>query len=71
MVLSYLLAQIIPVIENRKGFLIMLGTGNADEWILGYCSKYDNSSSDINAIGWLGKVALRKLAQFILEKYKI
>lgn len=65
MVFSYLFAQLLPVIYKRSGFLIMLGTGNADEWILGYWTKYDCSSSDINAIGWLKKSVIRKFTRYL------
>lgn len=35
----------------RQGYLLVLGTGNVDEALRGYLTKYDCSSADLNPIG--------------------
>lgn len=70
MVTSYLLSQITLILpENNKkpGFLLMLSSGNLDESILGYLTKYDCSSGDINPIGSLSKI---KIMSFLNYCYK-
>ena len=51
MVLSYMLAQMLPQTRKKKGFLLVLGSGNVDECLRGYLTKYDCSSADLNPIG--------------------
>ena len=51
MVLAYMLAQLMPWIRGRRGFLLVLGTANVDEGLRGYLTKYDCSSADLNPIG--------------------
>ena len=51
MVAAYLLAQLRPWTRARAGFLLVLGTGNVDEGLRGYLTKYDCSSADLNPIG--------------------
>ena len=51
MVAAYLLAQLRPWTRARSGFLLVLGTGNVDEGLRGYLTKYDCSSADLNPIG--------------------
>ena len=36
---------------RRQGYLLVLGTGNVDEALRGYLTKYDCSSADLNPIG--------------------
>ena len=36
MVLSYLLAQLLPWTRGRSGFLLVLGSANVDEALRGY-----------------------------------
>ena len=60
MVLSYLFAQMMPWVRNRGGTLLVLGTGNVDEALRGYLTKYDCSSGDINPIGGISKHDLRR-----------
>lgn len=47
-----------------EGSRIVLATGNVDEAIMGYLTKYDCSSADINPIGGLCKEDLRSFLQF-------
>jgi NAD+ synthase (glutamine-hydrolysing) len=53
MVVAFLLAQLMPWVRGRKGFLLVLGSANVDEALRGYLTKYDCSSADINPIGAL------------------
>jgi NAD+ synthase (glutamine-hydrolysing) len=69
MVLAYLLAQLLPWVNGeaasgRRGSLLVLGTGNVDEALRGYMTKYDNSSADINPIGGISKVDLRRFLRW-------
>ncbi|PYI22904.1 glutamine-dependent NAD(+) synthetase [Aspergillus violaceofuscus CBS 115571] len=58
MVLSYLFAQMLPTVRQRPGGggLLVLGSSNVD----GYLTKYDASSADLNPIGSISKVDLKK-----------
>lgn len=64
MVLSYLFAQMMPWVRNREGTLLVLGTGNVDEALRGYLTKYDCSSGDINPIGGISKHDLRRFLKW-------
>lgn len=43
-----------------QGFLLVLGSGNVDEALRGYLTKYDCSSADINPIGGISKTDLKR-----------
>ncbi|RAH85059.1 glutamine-dependent NAD(+) synthetase [Aspergillus japonicus CBS 114.51] len=62
MVLSYLFAQMLPTVRQRPGGggLLVLGSSNVDESLRGYLTKYDASSADLNPIGSISKVDLKK-----------
>jgi len=62
MVLAYYHAQMLPLSRGRPGggSLLVLGSANVDESLRGYLTKYDNSSADINPIGSISKVDLRR-----------
>ncbi|RKU24432.1 NAD(+) synthase [Candidatus Poribacteria bacterium] len=64
MVLSYLFAQMMPWVRGREGTLLVLGTGNVDEALRGYLTKYDCSSGDINPIGGISKHDLRRFLRW-------
>lgn len=64
MVLAYLFAQLLPWVHGRTGSLLVLGTGNVDEALRGYLTKYDCSSADINPIGGISKVDLRRFLRW-------
>uniref|UniRef100_A0A7I5EBF4 Glutamine-dependent NAD(+) synthetase n=1 Tax=Haemonchus contortus TaxID=6289 RepID=A0A7I5EBF4_HAECO len=66
MVFAYLFAQLSLIVEGRPGSLLVLGSSNVDELLVGYMTKYDCSSADINPIGSISKVDLRK---FLLKVY--
>ncbi|KAI0228172.1 glutamine-dependent NAD(+) synthetase [Massospora cicadina] len=62
MLLSYLLAQLLPWCrgQTRSGGLLVLGSANVDECLRGYFTKYDCSSADLNPIGSISKHDLRE-----------
>ncbi|KAI7835944.1 hypothetical protein COHA_010177 [Chlorella ohadii] len=64
MVLAFLLAQLMPWVRGRSGFLLVLGSANVDEGLRGYLTKYDCSSADINPIGGISKADLRRFLQW-------
>ena len=64
MLLAYLFAQLLPWLHGHRGSLLVLGTGNVDEALRGYLTKYDNSSADINPIGSISKVDLRRFLRW-------
>eukprot|EP00750_Incisomonas_marina_P014578 INCI17689.3.p1 GENE.INCI17689.3~~INCI17689.3.p1 ORF type:complete len:681 (-),score=110.69 INCI17689.3:393-2435(-) len=55
MVMSYLLAQLLPWVRSKPGYFLVLGSANVDEGLRGYLTKYDCSSADINPIGGISK----------------
>lgn len=61
MVVSYLFASTMPTARKRAGggSLLVLASGNVDECLRGYLTKYDCSSADINPIGSISKKDLR------------
>eukprot|EP00914_Ancora_sagittata_P025246 GHVO01050260.1.p1 GENE.GHVO01050260.1~~GHVO01050260.1.p1 ORF type:complete len:631 (+),score=74.02 GHVO01050260.1:1-1893(+) len=71
MVMSYLFASLTPVARKRDGFLLMLGTGNVDECLRGYLTKYDCSSSDINPIGGMTKLDIKQFMAWGADIFRI
>lgn len=69
MVMSYLLAQLLPWVRSKGGFLLVLSSANVDEALRGYMTKYDCSSGDLNPIGAVSKSDLMKLLRWAAEKY--
>lgn len=67
MVLSYLLAQVLPLKFKRKGFFLTLACGNLDETLIGYYTKYDCSSGDINLIGSMSKQDIMATLKYLSE----
>lgn len=59
MVLAFMLASLLPWVQNKSGFFLVLGSSNVDEGLRGYLTKYDCSSADINPIGSISKQDLR------------
>ncbi len=59
MVVSYLMAQLVPWSNAKNGFLLVLGTSNIAEGLRGYMTKYDCSAADINPIGGINKTDLK------------
>ncbi|XP_053659653.1 glutamine-dependent NAD(+) synthetase [Anopheles marshallii] len=69
MVLSYLFAQLMLWVKLRPGGLLVLGSANVDEALRGYMTKYDCSSADINPIGGISKVDLRRFLAYAQIEY--
>ena len=68
MVLAYLLAQLIPFARNKKhSFLLVLASANVQESAVGYFTKYDCSSADLNPIGSLCKGQIYIFMRFFGE----
>ncbi|KAF1911445.1 putative glutamine-dependent NAD(+) synthetase [Ampelomyces quisqualis] len=66
MVTSYYFAQMLPLVRNRKGggSCLVLGSGNVDECLRGYLTKYDCSSADLNPIGSIAKTDLKRFLRY-------
>ncbi|GAA6053129.1 hypothetical protein JCM3770_002867 [Rhodotorula araucariae] len=60
MLLAYLFAQLLPWVRSKSGALLVLGSANVDEALRGYYTKYDCSAADINPIGAISKVDLKR-----------
>ncbi|XP_007947462.1 glutamine-dependent NAD(+) synthetase [Orycteropus afer afer] len=71
MVLAYLFAQLSLWSRGARGGLLVLGSANVDESLLGYLTKYDCSSADINPIGGISKTDLRAFVQLCLERLQL
>ena len=72
MVFAYCFAQLmVYVTTGRERGLLVLGSGNVDEALRGYLTKYDCSSADINPIGGISKTDLRKFVEYAGEELKI
>ena len=69
MVLSYLFAQLTMWSRGLPGSLLVLGSANVDESLLGYMTKYDCSSADLNPIGGISKTDLNKFVFYCVEKF--
>jgi len=67
MVLSFVLAQLMPWVRGRSGFLLVLGSANVDEGLRGYMTKYDCSSADVNPIGGISKADIRSFLRWGAE----
>ncbi|VDN29957.1 unnamed protein product [Gongylonema pulchrum] len=64
MVSAYLLAQLALYFGQKPGSLLVLGSSNVDEVLVGYMTKYDCSSADFNPIGSLNKADLRDMLKY-------
>jgi NAD+ synthase (glutamine-hydrolysing) len=88
MVLSYMFAQLLLWCRNRTGSLLVLGSANVDERLVGrkhvfpvylivacslrgYLTKYDCSSADINPIGSISKMDLRRFLIYAQEAFSL
>ena len=54
---------------TRRSFLLVVGSANVDEGLRGYLTKYDCSAADLNPIGAISKLDLRKLLTWASGKY--
>eukprot|EP00762_Andalucia_godoyi_P005025 ANDGO_01440.mRNA.1 Glutamine-dependent NAD(+) synthetase len=64
MVMSYFFAQLIPWVRGGQGALLVLGSANVDEGLRGYMTKYDCSSADVNPIGSISKVDIKRFLRW-------
>ncbi|XP_054999963.1 glutamine-dependent NAD(+) synthetase isoform X2 [Sorex araneus] len=71
MVVAYLFAQLSLWARGLPGGLLVLGSANVDESLLGYLTKYDCSSADINPIGGISKTDLRTFMRFCAERFPL
>ena len=71
MVMSYFLAQLIPGEYQLPTYVLVLGSANLDESLVGYFTKYDCSSADINPIGGISKTDLKEFLQWGAKHLKI
>jgi NAD+ synthase (glutamine-hydrolysing) len=73
MVLAYNFSQLLSTTRGRPGGggLLVLGSSNVDEGLRGYFTKYDNSSADVNPIGSISKIDLRKFIAWAKNEFKL
>jgi NAD+ synthetase len=57
MIVAYLIGQM----SITNGYLLNLGSANSDEVYVGYYTKYDASSADLNPIGSLPKIYIQRI----------
>ncbi|KAJ5176837.1 Glutamine-dependent NAD(+) synthetase [Penicillium canariense] len=71
MVFSYLFASLLPTVRQRPGGggLLVLASSNVDECLRGYLTKYDASSADLNPIGSLNKVDLKRFIAWGVHEF--
>lgn len=69
MVIAYLFAQLIPEKYNIPSYLLVLASGNIDEALTGYLTKYDCSSGDLNLIGSINKVDVKAVIGYLFKMY--
>ncbi|KAF1997363.1 glutamine-dependent NAD(+) synthetase with GAT domain-containing protein [Amniculicola lignicola CBS 123094] len=73
MVTAYYFAQMLPTVRKRPGGggLLVLGSGNVDECLRGYLTKYDCSSADINPIGSISKTDLKRFIRWGQKEFDL
>ncbi|KAF2749564.1 NAD+ synthetase [Sporormia fimetaria CBS 119925] len=73
MVTAYYFAQLLPTVRKRQGggSLLVLGSGNVDECLRGYLTKYDCSSADINPIGSISKTDLKRFIRWACSEFEL
>ena len=77
MCLAYLLAAILCQVRQQRGdrstagSLLVLGSSNVDEALRGYFTKYDASSADLNPIGSISKIDLRKFIAWAQHNFDL
>jgi NAD+ synthase (glutamine-hydrolysing) len=68
--LSYFFVQLVLAVQGNPAPLLVIATGNCDEGLSGYFTKYDCSSGDLNPIGSICKNDLRRFVRFMMNKYE-
>jgi NAD+ synthase (glutamine-hydrolysing) len=73
MVTSYYFAQLMCTVRSRPGggSLLVLGSGNVDECLRGYLTKYDCSSADLNPIGSISKLDLKRFIGYAEKEFNL
>ena len=73
MVTSYYFAQMLPSVFERRGggSLLVLASGNVDECLRGYLTKYDCSSADLNPIGSISKTDLKRFLRYAQTEFSL
>ncbi|GAA5917344.1 hypothetical protein JCM8208_000995 [Rhodotorula glutinis] len=71
MLLAYLFAQLVPWVRGKSGALLVLGSANVDEALRGYYTKYDCSAADVNPIGAISKVDLKRFIAWATKAYEL
>ncbi len=71
LVAAYLLAQRVPALRGVRGPRLVLGTSNVDETLVGYVTKYDTSSADLNPIGGIAKADLRRFLRWARDDFDV
>ncbi|TAQ88217.1 hypothetical protein B7494_g3469 [Chlorociboria aeruginascens] len=74
MVVSYELAQLSTTARNmpRAGAtLLVLGSGNVDEILRGYYTKYDASSADLAPLGSISKNDIKRFQRWARDKWDL
>ncbi|PMD48798.1 glutamine-dependent NAD(+) synthetase with GAT domain-containing protein [Hyaloscypha variabilis F] len=74
MVVSYELAQLSTTARKlpRAGAaLLVLGSGNVDEILRGYYTKYDASSADISPLGSISKIDIKRFQRWAKDQWDL
>ncbi|XP_053369011.1 glutamine-dependent NAD(+) synthetase isoform X2 [Clarias gariepinus] len=71
MILAYLFAQLYLWAQGKPGGLLVLGSANVDESLTGYFTKYDCSSADINPIGGVSKMDLKRFLLYCADQFQL
>lgn len=69
--LSYYYAQLVAALRGGGGSLLVVATGNCDEGLSGYFTKYDCSSGDLSPIGSICKNDLRRFVKYVMNFYDL
>ena len=67
MVVSFLMAQLVPWTRGDQGFLLVLSAANIAEGLYGYMTKYDCSAGDLNPIGGINKTDLKEFLKWFAQ----
>ena len=71
MCLSYYYCQLVAAIQGLPGSILVIATGNCDEGLTGYFTKYDCSSGDLNPIGSISKMELRQFVKYFIDNHSL
>lgn len=71
LILSYYYSQLVAAVKHTNGPILVVATGNCDEGLSGYFTKYDCSSGDLNPIGSICKTDLRKFVRYMIRSNQL